>query len=104
MYERDEYGLEADIWSLGIVFIEVVLSTELNHIHKWRDSPSQEMDILEPQLHRLPGTIAKLVGGMLQIEREKRVKIDHVVEVMAKVVGLDLAKYRELPLEHFKTK
>lgn len=79
VYDRDEYGLEADIWSLGIVFIEVLISRELNYIHNWRDSPSQEMNILEQQFYRLPRTMIKLVVGMLQIEIEKRVKIDSVV-------------------------
>lgn len=41
---------------------------------------------------------------MLQVERENRVKIDYVVNVLAKMVGLDLGKYRELPLESFRKK
>jgi serine/threonine protein kinase len=98
MYERDEYGLEADIWSLGIVFLEVALSQELLHIHRWKDSPSQEYDILEQQLHRLPGSLAKLVGKMIKLEKEERVKIDEVVSTMAKLTEVKLEEYYEMPL------
>lgn len=80
----------------------MALSQELARIHKWKDSPSQEYDILEQQVHRLPGSLAKLVLRMIRLDPEERAKIDEVVSTMARLAEVDLEKYKTQGLQEFR--
>lgn len=35
MHERDDYGFEVDVWSLGLIFLEVLLGKRLKELAEW---------------------------------------------------------------------
>lgn len=35
MHSKDDYGFEVDVWSLGLVFLEVMLGKKLKSLTKW---------------------------------------------------------------------
>ena len=53
-------------------------------------------------MHRLPGSLAKLVLRMIRLDPEERAKIDEVVSTMARLAEVDLEKYKTQGLQEFR--
>ena len=76
MLQRRKYGWKSDIWSLGVVFYELLYG-----ILPWKADSEQHLiseiksvELKFPQIPMVPLELQRLISGCLERDAEKRIE------------------------------
>jgi serine/threonine protein kinase len=85
VFEGDFLGQEADVWSFGIVCLEVIVNTRINKLLEGFAPPAQRSTFPADQLQWIGDEkLQKLVKKMLSPRKDKRPKMEAIIEKLDK--------------------